>query len=126
RAHVDRPSSECEAVQDPRLTCGRAPGPTDDIDFLREIEDGRLVRETYARRLGHRVRADDGFGALERPWLVVDVGSIEAACAVVREKAVALGEKVIERPRRSSDRVAARTIARAVDCGGAPPVAALT
>src|SRR5262249_28347596 len=69
----------------------------DDVELPREVKEGRGPRERDARRLRHAVGLDDGFGGLQRPRVVVDVGTREATSRVDGEEAVALGEPVIER-----------------------------
>src|SRR5437016_1045473 len=78
-------------------TCGalgRPERPDDHVLPGREMEDRLALEHDLVRR--HRVQVDLGLRGLQRPWAVVDLGSVQPP-AILRVEAVALGKEVLER-----------------------------
>src|SRR5690242_454090 len=90
------------------LRVERAQRPDEHV--LPSREAARAGRAERQVRRGHRVLLDRGFGLLQRPEWMVDLGAMEAT-AIGGVKAVALGEEPVQRARLGVEDAPGRAIA---------------
>src|SRR5438094_2631229 len=81
-----------------------------DEHVLPSREAARAGRAERQVRRGHRVLLDRGFGLLQRPEWMMDLGAMEAT-AIGGVEAVALGEEPVQRARLGVEGLAGRPVA---------------
>src|SRR5262245_17111208 len=62
-----------------------------------KVENRRDCGQADARRLRHRVHGEGGFGALQRPWQVMNFETVGTKSCVDVVQAITLGQEVVQR-----------------------------